>query len=193
MRHAAVLLGIVLASFAAGAFGAGETWQVDPAHSFVMFRIKHLGAAWVYGRFNQFAGTIVHDPDDPAKSSVEVTVQTPSVDTAVEARDKHLRSPDFFGVAKHAAMSLKSTAVKPTGKGAWDVTGDLTLLGVTRRIMVPVRLVGQGKDRDGKPIVGLEVQFSIKRSDYGMTHLVGPVGDEVHITLAVECKKADGK
>lgn len=96
-------------------------------------------------------------------------------------------------MVRAAAMSFKSTAVKPTGKEAWDVTGDLTLLGVTRRITVPVRRAGRGKDRHGKPIVGVEVQFGIKRSDYGMTHLVGPIGDAVHITLAFECQRAQGK
>lgn len=169
---------------------AAEVYEVDPAHSSAEFRIRHLGVSNVSGRFNDIAGTVNFDTEDPSKSSVEIEIQTASIDTAVEARDKHLRSADFFDVEKFPVMTFKSTGFKPAGDNMYEVTGDFTLLGVTRPLTVTVEHIGTGKDQEGNALVGFETTFTIKRSDFGMNTMVGSslIGDEVKITVAVECK-----
>ena len=165
---------------------AAETYKVDPAHSTIIFRVKHLGIAYVYGRFNGPSGSFVFDESSPSKSAIEMQAETKNVDTAVEKRDNHLRSPDFFNAEEYPLVSFKSTAVKKLSENNYEVSGNLTLLGKTRPITVKVRATGAGKDPWGNFRRGFETSFSIKRSDYGMDFMIGGVSDEVDLWVSVE-------
>jgi polyisoprenoid-binding protein YceI len=166
------------------------TYTIDPVHSSVAFKIKHLLVSNVSGRFTKFQGTIKMDPNNLASSSVDVTIDAASVSTDEEARDKHLRTDTFFDVAKFPTITFKSDRVTPGANGDLAVTGQFTMHGVTRTITLPV--TGWASGPGGKPgtvVAGGEAILTLKRSDYGMDKMVGPVGDEVKITLDVEADK----
>jgi polyisoprenoid-binding protein YceI len=167
-------------------------WLIDPVHSAIVWTIGHNnGVGTVYGRFDSFAGTIIADPAHPERSSVEVTVDASSLDTAVAARDEHLRTPDFFNVAAFPSLSFKSSGVTPVAgeSGLFDVAGDLTILGVSRPLTVRAKFHGAGKDMKGVPVAGFSAGFSIKRSDFGMAFGIPGIGDEVNVQLAFECSQ----
>ena len=111
---------------------ASETYKLDPEHTSVVFRVKHLGVAYVYGRFNEPSGSFVFDEKSPGKSSIEIKVNAENIDTAVGNRDKQLKSPDFFNAGEHPVILFKSTSVKKSAKGSYEVSGNLTLLGKTQ-------------------------------------------------------------
>ena len=165
---------------------ATETYQVDPVHSSVIFRIKHLGIAYVYGRINNLSGTLKIDEGTPAGSVVEIYAKAKNVDTFNSERDNHLRSPDFFHSKKFPIVSFKSTSFTKTSNDMYEVTGDLTLLGVTRPLTVKVQRTGAGEDPWGGFRIGFETTFTIKRSDFGMNFMMGGIGDEVRIILSIE-------
>jgi polyisoprenoid-binding protein YceI len=172
---------------------APSAWAIDPVHSAIVWTIGHNnGVGLVYGRFDSFGGTIIADAMHPERSSVEVSVDAASVDTATAARDEHLRTADFFNIAKFPALSFQSTDVSPvTGvEGAYDVTGDLTLLGVTKQVTVRMQHTGVTTDMKGANITGFNGSFNIMRSDYGMGFGIPGVSDEVNIMLAFECREA---
>ena len=179
-----ILLGMlaILSSLA----HAAETYKLDPMHTSIVFRVKHLKVAYVYGRFNGPSGTFVFDETSPSKSSIEMQAETKNVDTAVEKRDTHLKSPDFFNIGDYPTVSFKSKSVKKLNEAVYEVSGDLTLLGKTRPITVEVTATGAGKDPWGNFRRGFETSFSIKRSDFGMTFMMGGVSDEVNLTVSVE-------
>jgi polyisoprenoid-binding protein YceI len=179
---------VLVLAFAAPA--AATTFEIDPAHTLVGFSIRHF-LTQVQGRFTEFTGSVVYDPEHPEASSVEFTVQAASIDTSVKRRDDHLRSPDFFDVAKNPTLSFKSTKVVPKGKDAADVTGELTIHGVTKTITTPVKLVGVMDSKQFGKQAGFHATFTIDRKDYGIVWNkvvdVGGMmlGDEVTITLDV--------
>jgi polyisoprenoid-binding protein YceI len=165
------------------------TYDIDPVHSSVVFRVLHMGIAPFYGRFNDLAGTIVHDPANPENSSVKIEIEAESVDTGAAARDRHLRSPDFFNAKQFPKITFESTGVKKTGDGTFEVTGDLTLLGRTRPVTLTVERTGEGNGPRGKPRIGFATTTSIRRSEFGMTYMLDEkkgVGDRVDLFLAVE-------
>jgi polyisoprenoid-binding protein YceI len=168
------------------AYSAPEStaWQGDTVHSFVLFKVKHMGASSAYGRFNQFTVAVGANEDGSAVSSVEFAVKAQSIDTGNAGRDKHLMSPDFLNAKQFEEITFKSTAVKGD-----EVTGDLTLHGVTKPVTAKLVKVGAAKGMKGEELVGYETTFTVKRSDFGMTNLVGPVSDEVTITVATELSK----
>lgn len=174
------IAGLVPATFAA------DTYEVDPVHSTFVFKIKHFNVAFLYGRINDSSGTIVVDETEPSKSSVQLELKTASIDTNVEKRDTHLKSADFFNVEKFPALTFKSKSVKKVDATNYYVTGDFTLLGVTKEITVKITRVGTGKDPWGGTRTGFDGSFTIKRSDYGMTFMLDGIGDEVQISLGVE-------
>ena len=163
-----------------------QSFTIDGAHSSAEFRIRHLGVSNVSGRFNDIAGTITIDEKDETKTAVEVTIQAESIDTANEARDKHLRNADFFDVEKFPTLSFKSKTFKKTGEGKYEITGDFTMHGVTKEIKVEAEKIGDGKGRNGEALIGFETEFKINRTDYGMNTSTTLIGDEVKITVAVE-------
>lgn len=173
----------------------GGDYKLDPAHSIIGFAIRHLEIAWVEGRFKEFAGTIHYDDKDITKSSVEFTAKVESIDTGVERRNAHLRTADFFEVAKYPDMTFKSTRVERKGKDRYVLHGDFTLKGVTKQVALPFTITGAIKDGGGNTRFGIEAQTTINRRDYGI--MWGKplenggidVGNEVTIKLHLEALK----
>ena len=158
------------------------------AHAFVQFRVKHLGYSWLYGRFNDFDGSFTFDEKDPGKNKVKVTVDVTSLDSNHAERDKHLRSDDFLDAAKYPTATFVSTSYKPTGDNTADLTGDLTLHGVTKPITIKVEHIGAGKDPWGGYRAGFEGRATIKPVDFGIpvVEKLGPASEEVELFLTVE-------
>ena len=174
-------------AFAFSAQGA-DTYKVDPVHSSVVFSIKHNGVTNFYGAFKEISGTVAFDAADPSKSTVELTVPVESVDTRSDKRDQHLKSPDFFNAKQFPAITFKSNKIEGSGE-SYKITGDLTIHGVTKPITVDFKRGADGKGGGGKTVGGGEARFTIKRSDYDMKFMVGPLGDDVNIILSLEGAK----
>lgn len=168
-------------------------FAADPAHSSVVFRIKHMDTAYIYGMFTKMTG-MLRVGDDNVPRAVEMTIDASSVFTGVEARDKHLRSGDFFGVTDHPAITFVSRKIEPAadatdGLGSYTVTGDLTLMGQTRTITAGLNFTGRSTNpRDNKQRVGVESIFTIRRSDFGMTTGIDnkSIGDDVTLMVGIE-------
>ncbi len=181
-------------ALAGAALAAGTTFDVDKAHSGVSFSIRHL-LTQVTGKFNDYSGTIVYDPANPAAGSVEFTIQAKSIDTGVEKRDGHLRSPDFFDVEKFPTITFKSEKVAAKGKDELDVTGPLTMHGVTKTVTVPVKLLGT-MDAFGGKRAGFQANFTVSRKDFGISWNKALdagamlLGDDVAVTINVEAATA---
>ena len=165
---------------------ASEIFKVDPVHSAITFQIKHLGISYVQGRFNNAAGTITFDKKKPENSSTEISVKVADIDTFNTDRDKHLKSEEFFNAEKYPVISFGSETFKKVSEDIYEVGGRLTFHGVTRPLTVEVRHIGSGYDPWGGFRAGFETVFTIKRSDFGMTHMLGGVGDEVKLTVNIE-------
>lgn len=161
------------------------TFEVDGVHSSNVFRVKHMDVSNFYGRFSQIEGTFTLDDADPTKAAFDIKLKTASIDTASEARDKHLKSDEYFDAEKHPEIAFKSHSVKKTGAGTLEVAGELTMKGVTRPLTATVELTGVGKGFRGGVICGWETTFTVKRSDFGVGKPEG-LGDEVRITISVE-------
>lgn len=170
---------------------AADAYEIDTAHSMILFRAKHMGITYNYGRFNEFTGKLTIDETDISKSTIEFEVKTASVDTANEKRDQHLRSPDFFSAKQFPVITFKSTKVsmKEGKENMLEVTGDLELLGVKKSITVDVEITGKGKGRQGESLIGFESIFTIKRSEFGMTYGAGAVSDDIRLTVTIEAKQ----
>lgn len=165
--------------------GSAATYDVDTVHSSVVFGIKHVGASRFYGRFNKTSGQFSFDKSDPTKSKFNIEVDADSVDTGVEDRDKHLKSPDFFSTRQFPTITFKSTSLEKQGSG-WKLKGDLTLHGMTKPIEADFEWIGTGEMR-GQKKGGFEARFTFKRSDFGMTkYLEGALGDDVRVIVALE-------
>ncbi len=165
---------------------ATETYKVDPVHTTAIFRIKHLGVTYFYGRFNETTGSFTLNTENPSEMSFDVQIKTQSVDTNAARRDNHLKSPDFFNAKQFPTISFKSKSVQSSGENTYTVAGDLTLHGVTKPISVQMEFVGQGDRGQRGYRAGFEVTFTIKRSDYGMNYMQGMLGDEVRIMVGLE-------
>jgi polyisoprenoid-binding protein YceI len=170
----------------AGSLRAADSFDVDKTHAFASFRIKHLNTGFTYGRFKDVGGAITWDNAKPEAGSVEITIDAGSVDTGVEKRDQHLRTADFFDAKQYPTLGFKSTAIKKVDDENYEVTGNLTIHGVTKPVTVKVVKTGEGKDPFGGYRIGFETVFTVKRSDYSVAGLPGAVGDDVTITLATE-------
>jgi polyisoprenoid-binding protein YceI len=174
---------------------AGETYSFDKAHTTVGFQVRHIYTN-VSGKFTDFTGTIQVDRAKPESSTVDFTIQATSIDTSEPRRDQHLRSADFFDVANNPTITFKSTSIKANGKDSWLVTGDFTMHGVTKSVVLPVTLLGEGKDPFGNEKMGLETGLTINRKDYGLTWNKALetggvlVGEEVKVQIAIEANKA---
>ena len=172
------------------------TYNFDKAHSFIGFKVKHMGLIEVPGFFRDFTGTVDFDAKDLTRSSVEFTAKTTSVDTGVAARDRHLRTADFFDVEKFPELTFRSTKVEKKGKG-WVVTGDLTMHGVTKPVSIPFQISGwlPADERSGGKM-GITGETTLNRRDFGVnwgSNLpsgVPVVADEVKIVLQIEAGKA---
>jgi polyisoprenoid-binding protein YceI len=178
----AVLTGALLLPALAVA-GGGD---VDRGHSAVNFKAQHFGAGYTWGRFNDFAGTVEMD-DTYALQGMNVTVQATSVDTGIEKRDKHLRSPDFFEVDSYETITFVSTKVEKVDDTTYNVTGDLSLHGVTKEYTVEVKRTGHGDlpaMMGGGTAVGWETSFQVSQKDHGMQY--DAIGDVVFLYVSLE-------
>ena len=183
-------LGVTTTLFLAMAAGAAtETWQLDPAHSSAQFSVRHMGISTVRGAFTKVNGTVQYDASDPAKSSMDITIDAASVDTRVQMRDNDLRSDHFLDVAKYPTITFQSTHVEPASPGKLKVEGNLTLHGVTKPVTLEVEGPSEPiKDRRGLRM-GASATTKINRTDFGMTNMPAMVGTEVAITIDVELVK----
>lgn len=178
----------------AGVASAADTWTIDKAHSDVSFRIKHLMSK-VTGSFADFDGTITTDFGNLAASSVSFTVKATSIDTKNPDRDKHLRSADFFDVEEHPIISFASSKITKTGEGSFDVTGTLSMHGVSKEITLPVTFLGAGQDPSGNTKAGFEINTTLSRTDFGIVWNKALetggflLGDEVEVRVNLEVAK----
>jgi polyisoprenoid-binding protein YceI len=173
------------------------TYTIDPAHSGAHFTVRHMMITNVRGAFRNVKGTVVYDSEDPANSSVEAEIEAATIDTRESQRDAHLRSADFLDVEKFPAITFRSTRVEPSGEGEWKVTGDLTIHGVTRPVVLNVEgPAAEGKDPWGNIRSGASATTKIKRSDFGLTWNAALetggflVGDELKIELELALLRA---
>jgi polyisoprenoid-binding protein YceI len=180
-----------IASLAAAALpiasaSAADAYKVDPVHSSVIFRIKHMNVSYFYGRFNQISGSFSIDPADPAASKVEVEIRAASIDTANNDRDKHLKSAEFFDVETHPTIKFASKTFRKVGESRFEVEGDLTLRGVTKKITVQLEWVGSGAGMRGETRAGVEAVFTIKRTEFGMDASLNGLSDDVRLMIGIE-------
>ena len=183
---------VIALAMAASAVAQAGTWQIDPNHTAAQFSVRHLGVSTVRGAFTKVTGTVKHDPADPTKDSIDVTIDANSVDTRVEMRDNDLRSARFFDVQKYPTMTFHSKSVKVSGAGKLQITADLTIHGVTKEVVLDVDgPTGAMKDPMGKgQRMGASATTKVNRQDFGVSALPGVVGDEITITIDVEMTKA---
>ncbi|WP_413739175.1 YceI family protein [Sodalis sp. RH21] len=186
MKKTSLGLATVALLFASGIAGAAE-YKIDKQgqHAFIQFKIKHLGYSWLYGGFRDFDGGFTFDADNPAASKVNVVINTASVDTNHAERDKHLRSAEFLNVAQYPQATFSSTQVKKDGD-EWDITGNLTLNGVTKPITLEAKLVGQGNDPWGGYRAGFEAEGTLALKDFNITTDLGPASQQVDVIISVE-------
>jgi polyisoprenoid-binding protein YceI len=173
-----------------------DTWQIDPAHTNVEFSVRHMMISNVKGQFQKTSGTITINGSDPTSAKIDATIDATSINTRVEKRDAHLKSPAFLDVDKFPTISFKSTKVEADGPGKWKVTGDLTLHGVTKPVLLEVEGTGTPiTDPMGNTRAGASATTKISRKDFGLTwnqplETGGVmVGDEVAISIDVEAIK----
>lgn len=183
---AGVLLGSLLGAASLGAQAADYVIDKEGQHAFINFRISHLGFSWLYGRFNDFDGSFSWDAAAPEQSSVQVSINTASVDSNHAERDKHLRSPDFLNVSAHPQARFVSTGVEMTGEDTAQVTGELTLNGVTRPVVLDARFMGEGQDPWGGYRAGFEGTASLRLKDFDIAMDLGPASQEVELMLTIE-------
>jgi polyisoprenoid-binding protein YceI len=149
--------------------GLTGTYTLDPAHTRIGFVARHAMVTKVRGAFNEFEGTATIDGTNPAVSRVQVAINAASIDTRNAQRDEHLRSNDFLAMAEYPQITFTSTSVSQTGDDTFEVTGDLTIKGVTNTITIPFEFEGAAKDPFGNERVGFEGSVTINRKDYGIT------------------------
>jgi polyisoprenoid-binding protein YceI len=176
--------------FAAASIARADDFKADPVHSFVVFDVHHFGAGYVYGTFAGPTGSIAYDDSDLTKTTFDMSVDTESIETRNENRDKDLKGPDFFDVKQFPTMTFKSTSVSKTGDNKMDVTGDLTIRGVTKSVTVPMEMTGSGTGMRGETRTGFRADFTINRTDFGMTADPAPaIANEIHVIVAIEAIK----
>jgi polyisoprenoid-binding protein YceI len=169
---------------------AQETWQLDPPHSSAQFSVRHLGVSTVRGAFTKVSGTVQYDAANVGKSSLQATIDTASVDTRVDMRDNDLRSPNYLDVKKYPTLTFQSKKVEAAGPGKLKVTGDLTLHGVTKEVVLDVDGPSAAiKDPWGNQRMGASATTKINRLDFGVAGAPGLVGDDITITLDIEMIK----
>ena len=166
---------------------SADTFNMDAGHSAILFKAKHFGVGYTYGRFNKMSGSYISG----ATPTVSFEVDASSVDSANAKRDDHLKGPDFFNVNETPKITFKSTKWEDKGDGSALVTGDLTLHGVTKSVTVTVTKVGEGNDPYGGYRVGFETTFSVKRSEFGITYgLPAAVSDDITLIVSFEGVRA---
>lgn len=187
IRWAAVAMMTCLLAHAKA--NGAESYTVDGTHTSIIFGISHLGYSYTYGRFNKVKGMYMLDRANPSASRFQLAIDAASIDTNDPKRDAYLQGPDFFNARQFPNINFQSTKVvaQSTSKGmTFQVTGNLTIHGVTKLVTLQMRKLGEGNGPAGKYRTGFLCQHNIKRSDYGMAGMIPMVGDEVAITISFE-------
>ncbi|WP_027259121.1 MULTISPECIES: YceI family protein [Leisingera] len=187
------LFAAALAAVAAtGAAAAPEKYVLDSSHSQILFDYNHLGYSTTYGLFSGFEGEIMFDQEDPAASSVSVTMPLSMMFTGWQARFDHFMTKDFFDATEDETVSFTSTAIEVTGDNTAKISGDLTLNGVTNPVVLDAKLNQSGDHPMAKkPWAGFDATTSVLRSEYNLGQFAPFVSDEVNIKISVEALKAD--
>lgn len=190
IRSTAIALGTCAALFTPS-LARADNYAIDPTHAHAAFRVSHLGFSHTLGQFKDISGALTFDQENPEASAVSVTIGTASVDSANEARDEHLRKPDFLNVEAYPTMTFTSTGVEVTGENTGKVTGDLTLLGVTKPVTLDVTFnqAGPHPFDPSKIIAGFSATGEIDRTDFGMAYAAPAIGEKVEIMIEVEARK----
>ncbi|MEM1305873.1 MAG: YceI family protein [Planctomycetota bacterium] len=166
------------------------SFDIDTSHTSIVFSVSHLGYSYTYGMFRKSGGSFEFDRDNPSASKFSFTVDVASLDTMDAKRDEHLRSADFFNVKQFPQMTFVSSKVEkataPDGKEIYNVTGTMTLHGVSSEVTLPLEYLGEGPGPYGKYRVGFICQTMFKRSDFGMNFMTGPIGDSVGVSISFE-------
>jgi polyisoprenoid-binding protein YceI len=163
------------------------TWQIDPNHSSAQFSARHLGVSTVRGAFTKVSGSATYDPANPAHTTLNATIDANSVDTRVAMRDNDLRSPNFLEVQKYPTITFQSKQVKVASAGKLEITGDLTIHGVTKEVVLEVDgPTAPIKDPWGNQRIGASASTKINRKDFGVNGAPGAVGDDISITIDTE-------
>ena len=182
----------LVGALATTAVAAPEKYELDASHSQVIFSYNHLGFSTTYGMFSGFEGEIMFDQDDPAASSVTVSMPVKSMFTGWEQRDGHFMSGDFFGAQDGDMVTFVSTSIALTGDDTADITGDLTMNGVTQSVVLNATLNGTGTHpMANKAWAGFDATTSLLRSDFNLGAFAPAVSDEVDVTISIEAAKAD--
>jgi polyisoprenoid-binding protein YceI len=193
MSRIALLLVAALGLAASAASQAGS-WQIDPNHSSAQFSVRHLGVSTVRGAFMKVSGSAKYDPSDPSKDSLDASIEAASVDTRVDMRDNDLRSPNFLDVQKYPTITFHSKQTKVSGAGKLQITGDLTIHGVTKEVVLDVDGPSAPiKDPWGNQRIGASATTKINRHDFGVNGAPGVVGDDITITIDAELIQPQGK
>lgn len=187
---AALATGLILgASFAQA---AAEKYTLDASHSQIVFDYNHIGFSTTFGMFSGFEGEIMFDQDDPSASSVTVSMPVASMFTGWEKRDGHFMSGDFFGASGEDMISFQSTSINVTGDATADITGDLTMNGVTQSVVLDATLNKAAKHpMRGADWAGFDATTVLKRSDFGLGAFAPAVSDEVNVRISIEAMKAE--
>jgi polyisoprenoid-binding protein YceI len=173
------------------------SWKIDGAHSAVEFVVKHMMVSRTKGRFTTFDGTIELDEQNLANSSVAVEIDVTSIDTHDEKRDEHLRSADFFDAENHPTITFVSTEILPRGGDKFQIVGDLTIRGITQKVVIDAEKIGINTSPWGQQVVGFEASTGVSRKEFGLTWNVALetggflVGDSIKINLGVEAIKQE--
>jgi polyisoprenoid-binding protein YceI len=164
-----------------------QTWNIDPNHTAAQFSVRHMGISTVRGAFTKVSGTAQYDPSNPSKTAVDATIESASVDTRVSMRDDDLRSANYFDAAKYPTITFKSKSVEAAGAGKLKITGDLTIHGTTKQVVLDVDgPSAAANDPRGNAHVGASASTTIKRSDFGVGSANPMIGDEITITIDIE-------
>ena len=177
-------LGLGVAMALSGVATAAD-YEIDPTHSFVQFKIQHLGYSWMFGRFNGVKGSFKYDADAPAQSAIDVAVDATSVDTNHAERDKHLRSGEFLDVAKFPQATFKSTAYNGDANGG-KLAGVLMIHGVEKPVEIDIKKVGEGADPWGGYRAGFVGTYRMTRKDFGIDYELGPSSTELDLEIGIE-------
>ena len=187
MRKFLVLASVLVLGFSTSAKADVEMYHFDKAHTQILFFVNHLGFSTSQGEFLDYDGQFTFDTESLENSAVEVAIKTASIDMDDEKWDEHLKGADFFDVEQFPEMTFKSTEIKVTGENTADITGDLTLLGVTKPVVLHVTHNKSGvHPYSGAYVAGFSASATLKRSEFGMNYGVPGVGDDVKIMLEVE-------
>ncbi|WP_133405318.1 YceI family protein [Parashewanella tropica] len=181
-----VLMAALFAAMTGSVNAADYKVDIEGAHAFVNFKIKHLGYSWLYGRFNDFDGKFSWDKANPNASKINIEIDTASIDSNHAERDKHLRNPHFLDVKKYPKSTFKSTKIEFKDATHGTVTGEFTLHGVTKTISFPIEKLGEGKDPWGGYRAGFVGTTELKLKDYGINYDLGPASTHVELELAIE-------